>query len=304
MSYAIFGLIALFLLSAGYNYLQHKNNVKALEQFVGTTKALKAAESENEEMTKALAMFVSDGQTEVRVGVDESTIDERLKAFNSRVLAFEERLEVLNEQVAETFGNLERVIGTTESYGKELRQELGKFKNDAHEKMNELRAQNEEYASKLKAMDVENKELGLALAQVVDEEGKVLHQIRLPGHEARPNVTPCGPLCSHAFWRVDEKYRNKEAELRRRYGAWHCRAGANMKASNVRDEFLDGENQCAMFTPSVELPESEDGIDKEHLTRGAIAEYSSVQQEMEATKRALRDSMLRQVMLMKRSGKG
>jgi len=34
MSYAILGLIALFLLSAGYNYIQHSENVKGFAEKV------------------------------------------------------------------------------------------------------------------------------------------------------------------------------------------------------------------------------------------------------------------------------
>lgn len=308
MSYAIFGLIALFLLSAGYNYIQHQNSLKALEQFVGTTKALKAAESENEEMTKALAMFVSDGQTEVRVEVDESTLNERMGEFAAR-------LDALDEDASKAFRVMQDVLEKAEDYEASRKRELDDFieriygaleaaNTEVKEVIAELRTQNEEYAGKIKELDAENKEMGLVLAELIDKDGEVLHQIRLPGHEARPNVTPCGQLCSNAFWRVDEKYRHKEAELRRRYGTWHCKAGGNENASYARKQFLDGSNQCAMFTPSMEYPESEDGIDKEDITRGALAEYANVQQEMEATRMALRESMLRQVMLTRRGGKG
>jgi len=288
MSYAILGLIALFLLSAGYNYIQHSENVKALEKFVGTTKALKAAENENEKMTKALAMFVGDGETEVRVETDGSAIEDRLRSLDDTIEKKLRSFDATTEVALSSFADIERKVH-------DKAHELGKLSCDAMDILKGLQKVQEQQLDKISQLEAENKKLGLVIAELVDADGEVLHQIRLPGQEARPNVTPCGPLCAHAFWRVDEKYRNKDADLRRRYGKWHCRAGANMAAQNVRDEFLDRSNQCSMFELSEPDFGEVDGVSDREISRGAIADHASMQEDMVNTLNALRGSRLRKI---------
>lgn len=78
------------------------------------------------------------------------------------------------------------------------------------------------------------------LAHVVDADGSVLAQIRVPGKvRRRPNRTPCGPLCKHGHWNDKRK-------------SYHCGAneGRDTSAPSTREIFLDAKGQCVMFERS------------------------------------------------------
>lgn len=79
------------------------------------------------------------------------------------------------------------------------------------------------------------RELETTLAQVVDKDNKVLVQLRLPGKQVDPpNRTPCGGLCVNGYWNKDRS-------------SWRCRAYQGYAATDARQNFLDGDNQCVMF---------------------------------------------------------
>ena len=73
--------------------------------------------------------------------------------------------------------------------------------------------------------------------------GDSVVQIRLPGKAVTPNNTPCGQMCKHAFFVKSERW-----EIGNGFsGEWDCKAGQGRKCDEVRDQFLDANNQCVMF---------------------------------------------------------
>ena len=95
----------------------------------------------------------------------------------------------------------------------------------AHEEIVALRAD-------LKKSRVQEEKISTTLAEVVDKDGSVLAQIRLPGKRVSPNRTPCGGSCIHAFWKAND---------------WHCIADQGRQADYARPKFLDQNDQCIMY---------------------------------------------------------
>jgi hypothetical protein len=91
--------------------------------------------------------------------------------------------------------------------------------------------------TELEAERARARSLESTLANVVDADGSVLAQIRIPGKVRRPpNRTPCGSLCAHAHWH------NK---------SYHCAANEGRETvSSTREMFLDDQGQCVMFQMS------------------------------------------------------
>lgn len=95
----------------------------------------------------------------------------------------------------------------------------------------------EEAKIELENSQKSEREMATTLAEIVDSDGSVLNQIRIPGrYKTPPNKTPCGKLCVNAYWSPSpsDKY-------------WRCEAGEGRKAVVARENFLDAEGQCAMF---------------------------------------------------------
>lgn len=93
----------------------------------------------------------------------------------------------------------------------------------------------------LKSAEKENNELKTTLANILDENGKVIGKLRLPGvtkeeEEKFINKTPCGALCKHAYW--SNKWNDKR---------WRCEAHLGNICLEARPHFLNKYNQCAMF---------------------------------------------------------
>jgi hypothetical protein len=90
----------------------------------------------------------------------------------------------------------------------------------------------------LKAAEFERDELEKILVDILDADGNVRGQLRLPGKAPptpkKPNRTPCGDLCSHAWWdKKDNRFR--------------CSAGQGRITDHARGQFLDDEGQCVMY---------------------------------------------------------
>lgn len=84
------------------------------------------------------------------------------------------------------------------------------------------------------------------LADVLDAEGKVRGQLRLPGSlPKKPTTTPCGRLCNHAHFISSGK--KVGASNTWSHGSWVCKAAQGIDCDEARDRFLDNENQCVMF---------------------------------------------------------
>ena len=82
-----------------------------------------------------------------------------------------------------------------------------------------------------------------ALIAILDDDGNVRGQLRLPGQiEKSPNTTPCGDLCAHASFVGD----GRKSVRGFTSGSWHCRAGQGAPVNTVRLRFLH-DNNCSMF---------------------------------------------------------
>lgn len=85
-------------------------------------------------------------------------------------------------------------------------------------------------------------ELEQTLADILDEDGNIRGKLRLPGSlPKKPNKTPCGRLCKHAFFDTREIVGDLH------HGDWRCLAGSGDIAKKARRMFLNDENQCVMF---------------------------------------------------------
>jgi len=97
----------------------------------------------------------------------------------------------------------------------------------------------------LEAAELERDELKETLVAILDEDGNVRGQLRLPGETSppakKPNRTPCGRLCAHAWFDKEEKTEGYT------YGTWRCVADGGRPTDYARPKFLDDENQCVMF---------------------------------------------------------
>jgi len=89
----------------------------------------------------------------------------------------------------------------------------------------------------LKTLQKEYDDVSMSLAEIVNQKGNVLHQLRLPGSCKIPNKTPCGELCKLAFFKD---------------GIFNCRANKGIDARLSRDMFLDNNNQCVMFERKIQ----------------------------------------------------
>lgn len=108
----------------------------------------------------------------------------------------------------------------------------------AQVEMQELKEGLEDAKVKLENSQKSEKEMAVTLAEIVDSDGSVLNQIRMPGKQIRPpNKTPCGDLCYNAQW-------NRSSSDR---GSWRCHANQGIPVDTSREIFLDGNDQCSMF---------------------------------------------------------
>lgn len=97
----------------------------------------------------------------------------------------------------------------------------------------------------LEAAELERDELKETLVAILDGDGNVRGQLRLPGEipppAKKPNRTPCGSLCAHAWF--DAKWKTADVHG----GLFRCEAGGGRITSLARPNFLDDEGQCVMF---------------------------------------------------------
>jgi hypothetical protein len=113
---------------------------------------------------------------------------------------------------------------------KRLREEVGQAAGDLREARGALEAAQSREAR-----------LEKTLAEVVDGDGTVLAQLRLPGRkmDRPPNKTPCGDMCKLSFF-IRDRPNSKN-------GTWRCVPGQGQVADKVRKQFEDANGQCVLF---------------------------------------------------------
>jgi len=158
---------------------------------------------------------------------------------NKRLMLEETLVEVLDDD-----GNIRGQLALP---GARLDSEVQQKITNANEELNSLRSTIELSTKKLKEANEElslskerEKKLEKVMAEIVDKNGAVLAQIRLPGKQIPPpNKTPCGKLCRFAKWSEDVN-----GKIDRQF---RCHADQGKPVNYSRPLFLDANNQCTMF---------------------------------------------------------
>jgi len=117
--------------------------------------------------------------------------------------------------------------------------------NEAQASMEKTKALMEHMRAELTASLSREQETAKVLAEIVDDDGTVLANIRLPGEKIMPNRTPCGDMCKFSFWHTSRPHGTKTEKSRNGY--WACRADQGRNVEYARSKFLDGNKQCVMW---------------------------------------------------------
>jgi hypothetical protein len=203
--------IALALASLGLSWRTIRRN--------GTIMlALEAEKRENDELKTTL----------VEVLDEEGNIRGQLALPGQRV----------DQKVSHRLALAERSVSTIQE---EIKEQTKKLKEEVKQASAELL----EASGALEAAQSREKMLVQTLAEVVDGDGEVLAQLRLPGKKGvSPNKTPCGDMCKLAF---REKIYNRYGEWHGKMGEWACMAGQGRPCDNVRKQFEDADGQCVLW---------------------------------------------------------
>lgn len=82
-----------------------------------------------------------------------------------------------------------------------------------------------------------------ALVAIIDDDGNVRGQLRLPGQVPKqPTTTPCGELCAHSLEVKGAQIQHEVYQVE-----WHCKANHGSTIGLARPLFLDETNNCVMF---------------------------------------------------------
>lgn len=213
--------IVIALASLGLSgYTVRRNKVVA--------RALEAERRENAELKQTLVEVLDEeGNIRGQLALPGQVTSQ---AVSSRLTLAEKSVSTIKEEVKEAT--------------KMLREAAEKTKADLTEVQGALEA----------ARSREDK-LQRTLAEVVDGDGTVLAQLRLPGEKvAPPNRTPCGDMCKLAYWHKG----TKDSWGHHRGATWRCKAGQGQACDDVREQFVDGNGQCVLFIRDDDVP-AEDG---------------------------------------------
>lgn len=149
--------------------------------------------------------------------------------------------ELTNQGVSNRLALAEKSVSTIQD---EIRAQTQKLKQEVAEASGELSKARKELTEALGR----EKSLVQTLAEVVDGDGTVLAQLRLPGSKKKgakpPNKTPCGDMCRLAHYA--QALRNGYGHVVRQ-GGWRCKAGQDRACDDVRKQFEDAEGQCVLF---------------------------------------------------------
>lgn len=140
-------------------------------------------------------------------------------------------------KVSERLALAEKSVSTIQD---EIRKQTEKLREESKKAAAELR----EAKGALEAARSREEYLEKTLAEVVDGDGEVLAQLRLPGKKVKPpNRTPCGDMCKLAFWHKG----TKDTYGRVRGSGWMCTAGQGRPCDDVRKKFEDPDGQCVLW---------------------------------------------------------
>lgn len=155
---------------------------------------------------------------------------------------------VTSQGVSDRLAIAERSVSTIQD---EIRTQTKKLKGDVEKAAADLR----EAKGALEAARSREAGLEKTLAEVVDGDGIVLAQLRLPGERVKPpNRTPCGDMCKLAY---REKVYNRYGDWHGKY-QWKCKAGQGRPCDEVRKNFVDADGQCVLWIRDDDVP-AEDG---------------------------------------------
>lgn len=143
------------------------------------------------------------------------------------------------QAVSDRLALAEKSVSTIQD---EIKSQTAKLKKDVTQASKDLL----EAKGALEAAQSREKKLVTTLAEVVDGDGKVLAQLRLPGAKKQgkqPCTTPCGDMCKLAFWRDGMKDYHGRLVGR----GWKCTAGQGGPCDDVRRKFEDADGQCVLF---------------------------------------------------------
>ena len=208
---AIAILIALASLGvSGFTFHKNKTLVRALE----------AEKAEKAELTQTL-VHVLDEDYNIR-GQLALPGQPVAKKVSDRLAIAEKSVSTIQDEIREQTKKLKAEV--TQASG-----DLGKARDELVEALGR-----EKKATK-------------TLAEVVDGDGKVLAQLRLPGSKKKgqkpPITTPCGDMCKLAFWKDGKKDYHGRLVGR----GWKCTAGQGSPCDDVRSKFVDSDGQCVLF---------------------------------------------------------
>lgn len=146
----------------------------------------------------------------------------------------------VGSRVSERLALAERSVSTIQD---EIRNQTKKLRDEVEGAAADLR----EAKGALEAARSREEYLEKTLAEVVDSDGEVLVQLRLPGErEMPPNKTPCGDMCKLAVFNQDKKWDHRMGRYIKAQ-VWVCVAGQNRPCDDVRSQFVGADGQCVLF---------------------------------------------------------
>jgi hypothetical protein len=146
--------------------------------------------------------------------------------------------QVTNQGVANRLALAEKSVSTIQD---EIKKQTEALKGEVTQASADLR----EASGALEAAQSREEELTKTLANIVDGDGEVLAQLRLPGEQVKPPIkTPCGDMCKLATrTKIYNHYGNWEGKM----SDWCCVAGQGRPCDKVRKQFVDAQGQCVLF---------------------------------------------------------
>lgn len=143
--------------------------------------------------------------------------------------------EVTTKGVSKKLAIAEQSVSTLQLELKETTQQLHKEVTQATDDLRRAKGELEAALSREEALQQ-------TMAEVVDKDGKVLAQLRIPGEEVNPTTTPCGDMCKLAYQRQKHDHYGHVVGF-----YWACKANQDRRCDESRSKFLNAQNECVLF---------------------------------------------------------
>ena len=141
--------------------------------------------------------------------------------------------------------HVQRRLALAEKSVSTIQEEIKKQTKQLKEDVEQASADLLEASGALEAAQSRETKLTKTLADIVDGDGEVLAQLRLPGEQATPPIkTPCGDMCKLA---TRTKVFNRYGDWQGKMSEWCCVAGQSRPCDKVRKQFVDAQGQCVLF---------------------------------------------------------